>query len=40
VILIAGKGHENYQDEMGVKTYFSDKEQALQALAGFDGVDA
>jgi UDP-N-acetylmuramyl-tripeptide synthetase len=32
VILIAGKGHENYQDESGVKTYFSDKEQALQVL--------
>lgn len=32
VILIAGKGHENYQDELGVKTYFSDKEQALNAL--------
>lgn len=32
VILIAGKGHENYQDESGVRTYFSDKEQALQVL--------
>ena len=32
VILIAGKGHENYQDELGVKSYFSDKEQALHAL--------
>lgn len=32
VILIAGKGHENYQDEFGIKTHFSDKEQALQAL--------
>jgi UDP-N-acetylmuramyl-tripeptide synthetase len=32
VILIAGKGHENYQDESGVKTYFSDKVQALQTL--------
>ena len=32
VILIAGKGHENYQDESGIKTYFSDKEQALQIL--------
>ncbi len=40
VILIAGKGHENYQDEMGVKTYFSDKEQAMQALAGFEGMVA
>lgn len=28
VVLIAGKGHENYQDENGVKTYFSDKDQA------------
>jgi UDP-N-acetylmuramyl-tripeptide synthetase len=32
VILVAGKGHENYQDELGVKTHFSDKEHALQAL--------
>jgi UDP-N-acetylmuramoyl-L-alanyl-D-glutamate--2,6-diaminopimelate ligase len=32
VILIAGKGHENYQDDQGIKTYFSDKEQALHAL--------
>jgi UDP-N-acetylmuramyl-tripeptide synthetase len=32
VILIAGKGHENYQDEFGVKTYFSDKEQAWQVM--------
>ena len=32
VILIAGKGHENYQDEAGIKTYFSDKEQARQTL--------
>jgi UDP-N-acetylmuramyl-tripeptide synthetase len=32
VILIAGKGHENYQDESGIKNYFSDKEQAMQTL--------
>ena len=32
VILIAGKGHENYQDELGVKTYFSDKEQAIASF--------
>jgi UDP-N-acetylmuramoyl-L-alanyl-D-glutamate--2,6-diaminopimelate ligase len=32
VILIAGKGHENYQDELGVKTYFSDKEQAWHEM--------
>ena len=32
VILIAGKGHENYQDELGVKTYFSDKEHAWNEM--------
>jgi MurE/MurF fusion protein len=32
VILIAGKGHENYQDVLGVKSFFSDKEQAWQAM--------
>lgn len=32
VILIAGKGHENYQDELGVKTYFSDKEHAWHEM--------
>ena len=32
VILIAGKGHENYQDELGVKTYFSDKEYAWREM--------
>lgn len=38
VILIAGKGHENYQDESGIKTYFSDKEQALQTLKVMSAV--
>lgn len=38
VILIAGKGHENYQDELGVKTYFSDREQALKVMTGAVGV--
>ncbi len=33
VVLIAGKGHEDYQDAMGVKTPFSDLVQARQALA-------
>lgn len=32
VILIAGKGHELYQEFMGKRHYFSDKEQALKAL--------
>ena len=33
VVLIAGKGHEDYQEVMGVKTPFSDLVQARQALA-------
>jgi UDP-N-acetylmuramoyl-L-alanyl-D-glutamate--2,6-diaminopimelate ligase len=32
VILIAGKGHENYQESAGVKLPFSDKAQAEAAL--------
>ena len=34
IILIAGKGHENYQDVQGVKHHFSDFEIAEKALAG------
>jgi UDP-N-acetylmuramoyl-L-alanyl-D-glutamate--2,6-diaminopimelate ligase len=33
VILIAGKGHENYQEIKGVRTHFSDKEIAEKYLA-------
>ncbi len=33
IILIAGKGHETYQDVMGVKHHFSDFEIAKAALA-------
>lgn len=33
VILIAGKGHENYQEIEGVKHHFDDKEEALAAFA-------
>ena len=33
VLLIAGKGHEDYQEVMGVKRPFSDLEQAQLALA-------
>ena len=33
VVLIAGKGHENYQEVRGVKRPFSDREQAEAALA-------
>ncbi|MCF8260810.1 MAG: UDP-N-acetylmuramoyl-L-alanyl-D-glutamate--2,6-diaminopimelate ligase [Melioribacteraceae bacterium] len=32
VILIAGKGHEEYSEVNGVKTYFSDKQTALKYL--------
>ncbi|WP_137937733.1 UDP-N-acetylmuramoyl-L-alanyl-D-glutamate--2,6-diaminopimelate ligase [Chitinivorax sp. B] len=32
IVLIAGKGHEDYQDVQGVKTPFSDVEQARAAL--------
>ena len=30
VVLIAGKGHENYQEICGVKHYFDDKEEVLK----------
>ena len=33
IILIAGKGHETYQDVQGVKQHFSDFEVAEAALA-------
>jgi UDP-N-acetylmuramoyl-L-alanyl-D-glutamate--2,6-diaminopimelate ligase len=33
VILIAGKGHEDYQEIKGVKIPFSDEKQALAALS-------
>ena len=32
VILVAGKGHENYQDIKGVKYHFDDKEELIKAL--------
>ncbi len=32
VILIAGKGHENYQDIKGVKHHFDDKEEAKKIM--------
>jgi UDP-N-acetylmuramoyl-L-alanyl-D-glutamate--2,6-diaminopimelate ligase len=32
VILIAGKGHENYQEIKGVRTHFSDREIAEKYL--------
>ena len=33
VILIAGKGHENYQEINGVRNHFSDQEVARKYLA-------
>ncbi|MEF9950672.1 MAG: cyanophycin synthetase, partial [Mucinivorans sp.] len=33
IILIAGKGHENYQEIQGVRHHFDDKEQIQQAFA-------
>jgi len=33
VVLIAGKGHENYQLVKGIKTHFSDKEKAEKYLS-------
>jgi UDP-N-acetylmuramoyl-L-alanyl-D-glutamate--2,6-diaminopimelate ligase len=33
VVLIAGKGHENYQEVRGQRLYFDDCEHARQALA-------
>ena len=32
IILIAGKGHENYQDIKGLKSHFDDKEELMQAF--------
>ena len=32
VILVAGKGHETYQEIMGVKHHFDDKEELENAL--------
>jgi len=34
IILIAGKGHENYQEINGVKHHFDDREIVIQNLAG------
>jgi UDP-N-acetylmuramoyl-L-alanyl-D-glutamate--2,6-diaminopimelate ligase len=33
VIVIAGKGHESYQEIQGERRHFSDLEQAVTALA-------
>jgi UDP-N-acetylmuramoyl-L-alanyl-D-glutamate--2,6-diaminopimelate ligase len=33
IILIAGKGHENYQDVKGVKHHFDDKEELIKLFS-------
>ena len=37
VVLLAGKGHEDYQDINGVTQHFSDSEEAVAALARREG---
>ena len=32
IILVAGKGHETYQDAGGVKSHFDDREEVRQAM--------
>ncbi|MDW8288077.1 MAG: cyanophycin synthetase, partial [Flammeovirgaceae bacterium] len=32
IILVAGKGHETYQEINGVRSYFDDKEELMRAL--------
>ena len=34
VVLVAGKGHEDYQEIKGVKHHFDDREQILEVFAG------
>jgi UDP-N-acetylmuramoyl-L-alanyl-D-glutamate--2,6-diaminopimelate ligase len=38
VVLIAGKGHESTQEVAGIKHPFSDKAQAMAALAARDSA--
>ncbi len=38
IILIAGKGHENYQDVKGVKHHFDDKEEVRMAFESIEGI--
>ena len=34
VVLVAGKGHEDYQEVKGVKHHFDDREEVKEALGG------
>ncbi|NRT20128.1 UDP-N-acetylmuramoyl-L-alanyl-D-glutamate--2,6-diaminopimelate ligase [Hymenobacter sp. 9A] len=36
IVLVAGKGHENYQDAQGVKTHFDDKEVLIEIFLGLN----
>ncbi|MDD5296673.1 MAG: UDP-N-acetylmuramoyl-L-alanyl-D-glutamate--2,6-diaminopimelate ligase [Rhodocyclaceae bacterium] len=38
VVLLAGKGHETYQETAGKRVHFSDMEQAANGLAAREGV--
>ena len=35
IVLIAGKGHETYQEIKGVRQHFDDREEALKALSKY-----
>jgi UDP-N-acetylmuramoyl-L-alanyl-D-glutamate--2,6-diaminopimelate ligase len=36
VILVAGKGHETYQEMKGIKYHFDDKEEVLNQLKNYN----
>lgn len=38
IILIAGKGHENYQEIKGVKHHFDDKEEIREAFEAIQRI--
>jgi len=40
VVLVAGKGHENYQEVAGERHYFSDVEEVEKALKRYEVVTA
>ena len=40
VVLLAGKGHEDYQEICGVRQPFSDLDEARKALAAWEKHDA
>ena len=38
IILVAGKGHETYQEVKGVRHHFDDKEEVRAAFAAREGT--